>query len=62
MNLVSPWMTKNGIKSTSFFAIREEFNQKVQNLNVKQRSFAYSALGILHFFIDSRKAIYEHGI
>lgn len=54
-------MAKNGIKSTSFFAIREEFNQKVQGLNSKQKSFAYSALGILHFFIDSRKAIYEHG-
>ena len=57
LGLVSPWLVKNGIRSTSFFAIREDFLKKVQALAFKQKSFAYAALGVVRFFIDCRKSI-----
>ena len=29
LNVLSPWVVRNGIKTTSFFIIREEFMKKV---------------------------------
>jgi hypothetical protein len=61
LHLVSPWLLKNGIKSTSFFAVREEFVNKVQSLAAQQKPLAYAALAILRFLIDCRKSIIERG-
>ena len=61
LNLVSPWIVKNGIKSTSFFLIREEFNKKIPSLMFMHKAAAYSALKIVYFFIEARRALNERG-
>ena len=57
LNLISPWIVKNGIKSTSFFLIREEFNKKLPTLMFKHKAAAYAALKTVHFFIEARIAL-----
>ena len=61
LKLVSPWLFSSGIKTISFFLVREEFQKNIQSAPQSHKAVAYAALRAIGFLLDARKCISERG-